>query len=112
MVFLIYPVPNQAPIIILATIQPLMHYCGILILTIHIQQHEVCLLNVALKICSLIVTIIVVKNHIVGFFFISNPVILYSDHRSFSLHILPPTLAKYVFEKVCYDLLTREISIN
>ena len=64
MLFLIYiSVPNQAAIIILATIQPLMHYWGIL--KIHVQQHEVCLSNDALKIFSLILTIIIVKNHIV-----------------------------------------------
>ena len=56
------------------------------------------------------------------FFFISNPVILYSDHWFFFLHILPPTLARKVktnyfinicFKKsICYDLFTREMSIN
>ena len=123
MVFLIYPVPNQAAIIILATIQPLMHYCGILILTIYVQQHEVCLSNDALKIFSLIVTIIVVKNHTVGFFFILNPVILYSDHWFFFLHILPPTFARKVqtnyFINICFEkvsvmifLLVRCLSIK
>ena len=87
-----------------------MHYCGIL--KIHVQQHEVCLSNDALKNlfaysdhhrCK--------ESHSLIFFSILNPVILYSDHWFFFLHILSPTHARKVKTKCFINICFEKVSV-
>ena len=46
-----------------------------------------------------------------GFFSISNPVILYSDHWFFFLHILPPTLARKVKTNYFINICFKKVSV-